>query len=160
MSSKQSDPGIKVVCRNKKARHDYDLGEHYEAGLVLTGTEVKSLRLGKANLTDAYARITDGEIWLINARIDPYPFAHYGNHEPERPRKLLLGKYEIKKLYGRMQERGQSLIPLAIYFKEGWAKVELALATGRRAYDKRQALKQKVADREMARAIRRRFKDE
>jgi len=160
VSSKQSDPGIKVVCRNKKARHDYDLGEHYEAGLVLTGTEVKSLRLGKANLTDAYARITDGEIWLINARIDPYPFAHYGNHEPERPRKLLLGKYEIKKLYGRMQERGQSLIPLAIYFKEGWAKVELALATGRRAYDKRQALKQKVADREMARAIRRRFKDE
>ena len=160
MSRQKTDQSIKVVCRNKKARHDYDLGERFEAGLVLTGTEVKSLRMGRAHLTDAYARIIDGEVWLINARIDPYPFAHYGNHEPEQRRKLLLNKKEIRKLYGRTQERGQSLIPLAIYFKEGWAKVELALATGRRAYDKRQVLKQKTADREMARALRRRTRDD
>jgi len=146
----------KIVCRNKRARYDYELGERYEAGLVLTGTEVKSLRLGKANLTDAYAKVIDGEVWLVNAHISPYPYAHYGNHDPERRRKLLLHAKEIKKIYGKTQERGQALIPLAVYFKNGRAKVELALAQGKRAYDKRQTLKQKEADREMARDIRRR----
>lgn len=153
--SRKPDESVKLVCRNKRARYDYELGDRFEAGLVLTGTEVKSLRLGKAHLSDAYARMIEGEVWLLNAHIDPYPFAHYGNHEPERRRKLLLSKKEIKKLYGRMQERGQTLIPLRIYFKKGWAKVELALAAGRKSYDKRQALKQKTAEREMARALRR-----
>jgi len=152
---RSKNDNVKVVCRNKRARHDYELQERYEAGLVLTGTEVKSLRMGKANLSDAYARVTDGEVWLIKAHISPYPYAHYGNHDPERPRKLLLTAKEIRKLYGRTQERGQALIPLVIYFKEGWAKVELALAKGKKAYDKRQTLKQRDADREMARAIRR-----
>ena len=154
--SRDRDGKVKVVCRNKRASHNYHLGERFEAGLVLTGTEVKSLRLGKAHLTDAYAKVESGEVWLVGVHIDPYPFAHYGNHEPERRRKLLLHQRQIKKLYGRTQERGQALIPLSIYFKAGWAKVELALATGKKAYDKRQALKQKAADREMARAIRRR----
>ena len=146
---------IKVVCRNKRARFDYELKDRYEAGMVLSGTEVKSLRLGKANLTDAYARIIDGEVWLYKAHISPYPFAHFDNHEPERRRKLLLNGKEIKKLYGKTQERGESLIPLSIYFKNGWAKVELALARGKKAYDKRQTMKQKDATREMERAIRR-----
>ncbi|MFH1092398.1 MAG: SsrA-binding protein SmpB [Pseudomonadota bacterium] len=155
--ARQHDEQLKVVCRNKRARHDYHLEERLEAGLVLTGTEVKSLRLGKANLSDAYARIQDGEVWLINAHISPYPYAHFNNHDPERRRKLLLSKKQIKKLYGRSKERGQALIPLSLYFKGGLAKLELAVAKGKRAYDKRQALKQKEADREMARSIRRRI---
>lgn len=149
----------KIVCRNKRARFDYEIEDRYEAGLVLTGTEVKSLRSGKANLTDAYAKFIGGEVWLIKAHISPYPYAHYDNHEPERPRKLLLNKKELKKLYGRIQEKGQALIPLAIYFHKGWAKVEVAVAKGKRSYDKRQTLKQRDADREMARAIRRRDMD-
>ncbi|MEW6264712.1 MAG: SsrA-binding protein SmpB [Thermodesulfobacteriota bacterium] len=156
---KKLEETVKVICRNKRARHEYELGDRFEAGLVLTGTEVKSLRLGKANLTDAYARIEDGEAWLIKAHISPYPFAYYGNHEPERRRKLLLHRKELKKLYGRTQERGQSLVPLAIYFKRGKAKVELALARGKRAYDKRQDVKRREADREMARALRHRQKE-
>ncbi len=156
--SKAKD-NVKVVCRNKRARFDYHLETRYEAGMVLTGTEVKSLRLGKANLSDAYARITNGEVWLINAHISPYPNAHYENHEPERRRKLLLHRKEIRKLFGKTQERGQSLVPLSIYFKEGRAKVELALAKGKRAYDKRQSMKRKDAEREMARAVRRRDYD-
>lgn len=159
MSRAKKDENVKIVCRNKKARHDYQLEERFEAGMVLTGTEVKSLRMGKANLVDAYARIIDGEVWLIKAHISPYPFTHYGNHEPERKRKLLLSSKEIKKIFGKTQERGQALIPLSIYFRKGWAKVELALAKGKRAYDKRQTLKQKEADREVARAIRRRQTD-
>ncbi|MFH1134447.1 MAG: SsrA-binding protein SmpB [Pseudomonadota bacterium] len=150
------DKNIKIVCRNKRARFDYELEDHFEAGMVLTGTEVKSLRHGKASLSDSYAKIEDGEVWLIKANISPYPFAHYDNHEPERKRKLLLKKKEIAKLFSRTQERGQSLIPLAIYFRDGYAKVELALAKGKKIYDKRQDLKRKDADREMARAFRRR----
>ncbi len=155
----KKDESIKIVCRNKRARHDYEVGDRFEAGIVLTGTEVKSLRLGKANLIDSYAKIQDGEVWLINSHITPYPFAHYDNHEPERKRKLLMHKTEIKKLYGQTQEKGRSLIPLAIYFKNGKAKVELALAKGKRAYDKRQTLKERTADREIARAIRHRSSD-
>jgi SsrA-binding protein len=157
--SKKQDSDIKIVCRNKRARYDYELEGRIEAGLVLTGSEVKSLRMGKANLTDAYARIVDGEVWLIKAHISPYPFAHHDNHDPERNRKLLLNQKEIRKMSGRIQEKGQSLIPLAIYFKKGWAKVELALAKGKKSYDKRHTLKERDADREMARAIRRRINE-
>ena len=153
--NKKPETNVKLVCRNKRARHDYELGDRFEAGLVLTGTEVKSLRAGKANLVDAYARLVNGEVWLYKAHISPYPFAHYGNHEPERPRKMLLSKKEIRKLIGRTQEKGQTLIPLAIYFRNGWAKVEVALAKGKREHDKRQTIKQREADREMARTLRR-----
>jgi len=146
---------VKLIARNKKARFNYDLGERYEAGLVLTGSEVKSLRLGKANLTDSYARLKGGEVWLLGAHITPYPFASYDNHLPERPRKLLLHKREINKLAGKIQEQGMSLIPLAIYFKRGRAKVELALAKGKKLHDKRQTMKKRDQQREMARAMRR-----
>ncbi|MGD8561746.1 MAG: SsrA-binding protein SmpB [Desulfarculaceae bacterium] len=145
----------KLVARNKKARFNYELGDRMEAGMVLTGTEVKSLRLGKANLTDSYARIKDGEAWLYSCHISPYPYAAYDNHDPERPRKLLLHKRELRKLAGKVQEQGLSLIPLAIYFKRGRAKVELALAKGKKLYDKRQAMKKRDQEREMARAFRR-----
>jgi len=154
MAKKQRDSDRKIVCRNKRARFDYKIGEVFEAGMVLTGTEVKSLRLGRANLSDAYARVIDGEVWMLNAHISPYPFTRYDNHEPERRRKLLMRKREIKRLYGRTQERGMSLIPLSIYFKEGWAKVELGLAQGKQSYDKRQTLKKRAADLDMARALR------
>jgi SsrA-binding protein len=154
--NKSPEPSVKTVCRNKRARFDYEIGDRYEAGLVLTGTEVKSLRLGKANLTDGYARIQNGEVWLYKAHISPYPFAYYGNHDPERPRKLLLNSKEIRKLVGRTQERGFALIPLSIYFKKGWAKVDLAVAKGKKTHDKRQAIKERDAEREVERAIRRR----
>ncbi|RJX35224.1 MAG: SsrA-binding protein SmpB [Desulfarculus sp.] len=147
--------GIKVVARNKRARFDYELGDRFEAGLVLAGTEVKSLRLGKASLNEAYARIKDGEGWLLGCQIQPYPFAYYDNHEPTRPRKLLLHKRELKRLTGKVAEQGYSLIPLAIYFKQGRAKVELALAKGRKKSDKRALIKKRDQEREMARALRR-----
>lgn len=145
---------IKIVCRNKRARFDYSIGDVFEAGMVLTGSEVKSLREGRANLTDSYARVVDNEVWMINSHISPYPFSGIQNHDPERKRKLLLHRKQIKKLYGQTQEKGWSLIPLAIYFRSGKAKVEIGLAKGKAVYDKRQTLKQRVADREMERAIR------
>lgn len=147
--------GLKVVARNKRARFDYELGDRFEAGLVLTGTEVKSLRLGKASLNEAYVRIKDGEGWLVSCQIQPYPFAYYDNHEPTRPRKLLLHKREIRRLTGKVAEQGYSLIPLAIYFKQGKAKVEIALAKGRKKADKRAVIKKRDQEREMARALRR-----
>lgn len=147
--------GIKLIARNKKARFNYDLGDRYEAGMVLTGSEVKSLRMGKANLTDSYARLKNGEVWLVSCHISPYPFASYDNHEPERPRKLLLHKREISKLSGKIQEQGMSLIPISIYFKRGKAKVELALAKGKKIHDKRQTMKKRDQQREIARAMRR-----
>jgi len=146
---------IKIVARNKKARFNYDLSDRYEAGLVLTGTEVKSLRMGKASLGDAYAKITDGEAWLVGCQIQPYPFAHYDNHEPNRSRKLLLHKSELKRLGGKLAEQGYSLIPTALYFKQGRAKVELALARGKKKHDKRATIKKREQEREMARAIKR-----
>ncbi|UQZ89270.1 SsrA-binding protein [Deltaproteobacteria bacterium Smac51] len=152
--AKKDNDAVKIICQNKKARHEYELGDRYEAGLVLTGTEVKSLRMGKANLTDAYARIIGGEAFLINAHISPYPWAYFGNHDPLRKRKLLLKKQELKRLYGRVQEQGQSLIPLKLYFKDGLAKAELAIARGKKSHDKRQSLKEADAKREMARALR------
>ncbi|MDR1920346.1 MAG: SsrA-binding protein SmpB [Candidatus Adiutrix sp.] len=156
--TKKNSEALKVICQNKKARHEYELGDRYEAGLALTGTEVKSLRLGKANLTDAYVRIINGEAYLVNAHISPYPWAYFDNHDPLRRRKLLLNRQELKRLYGRVQEQGQSLIPLRLYFKNGLAKAELALAKGKKTHDKRHALKEADAKREMARVLRERHK--
>ena len=146
--------GIQIVTQNRKARHDYHLEETFEAGLVLVGTEVKSLRDGRVNLKDAHCSVVDGELWLLNAHISPYPHGTHSNHEPERPRKLLLHKREIKKLIGRIVERGYTLIPTKLYFRRGLAKVEVALARGKRAPDKREVLRRRVQEREMARAIK------
>ena len=146
--------GIKLIAKNKRARFNYELGDRYEAGMVLTGSEVKSLRMGKANLTDSYARLKNDELWLISCHISPYPWASYDNHEPERPRKLLLHRREINKLAGKLKEGGRSLIPLAIYFKGGRAKVELALARGKKLHDKRETLKRRTQEREMERALK------
>lgn len=143
---------IKIVAENRKARHDYVVLEQIEAGLVLTGTEVQSLRLGKVNLKDAYARIKNGEAWLYQVHISPYPFAHHDNHDPLRVRKLLLHRREIDKLYGKVNEQGHTLVPLRIYFKGGRAKVTLALVKGKREYDKRRTIRERDEKREMERA--------
>ncbi|MDR2611672.1 MAG: SsrA-binding protein SmpB [Deltaproteobacteria bacterium] len=140
-----------AICRNRKASFEYELGERYEAGLVLTGTEVKSLRMGKASLIDAYARTSHGECFLVGAHISPYSQTYYGNHDPLRKRKLLLHAKEIKRLDGKTRERGQSLIPLRLYFKNGKAKVELALARGKKTHDKRHAIREADSKREMSR---------
>lgn len=139
---------IKQICANRKARYDYHLLETFEAGLVLVGTEVKSLRAGKANLKDSYGRIEGGEVWLVGVHISPYEQGTHGNHDPERPRKLLLSRREIKRLTGKLQEQGLTLVPLRLYFKGGWVKVELALAKGKRKYDKRETLRRKDQKRE------------
>lgn len=144
----------KAVCVNRKARHDYFIEETYEAGLVLRGSEVKSLRDGKANLKDSYARVLNGEAFLLNAHISPYPAANQFNHEPTRTRKLLLRQQEIRRLAGKVQERGLTLIPLRLYFKNGKAKVELGLARGKKLYDKREALRRKAAEREVERSLK------
>ena len=141
----------RLVCQNKKAYHDYEIMEKMEAGIVLLGTEVKSLREGRANLKDSYAKITRGEVFLYGLHISPYSHASYDNHDPERVRKLLLHNTEIKRLVGKTQERGFSLIPLKIYFSHGRAKVELGLARGKKLYDKRESLKRKEETREMDR---------
>ena len=143
---------IKIVTENRKARHEYHIDEETEAGMVLLGTEVKSLRTGRANLKDSYAKFKDGEIYLYQMHISPYPFATYDNHEPLRIRKLLLNRSEIKKLYGKMKEKGFTLIPLKVYFKNGKAKVSLALARGKRKYDKRDSIKEREIQREIDRA--------
>lgn len=145
---------VKVVCQNKKARHDYQILEVIEAGMVLLGTEVKSLRHGRANLKDSYARIKEGELFLVQSHISPYTHAYYDNHQPDRVRKLLVHKREIKRLQGKTQEKGLTLVPLRIYFKDGKAKVELALARGKKIYDKRESLKRKTEERELERAIK------
>jgi SsrA-binding protein len=145
---------MKVVTTNRRARHDHEILETFEAGLVLLGSEVKSLRDGRANLKDSYAVVRDGELWLVAAHISPYSFARGGGHDPERDRKLLLHRREIERLASKLAEKGLTLIPLRIYFKDGKAKVELGLARGKRLYDKRQALKAKEQRREMERALR------
>jgi SsrA-binding protein len=143
-----------IVCQNRKARHDYFILDTYEAGMVLLGTEVKSLRLGRGNLKDSYARIQGGEVFLHNMHIGAYPFAAHGNHDPLRVRKLLLHKDEIKRLTGKVQEKGQTLIPLDVYFRGGRAKLTLALTKGKRKYDKRQAIRKREEARELQRAKR------
>ena len=144
--------GVKIICQNRKARHDYFIIDEYEAGMVLLGTEVKSLRLGRANLKDSYAKVRGGEVFLYNMHIGAYPFAAYGNHDPVRRRKLLLHKDEIKRLTGKVEEKGQTLVPLQVYFREGKAKVTLALAKGKRKYDKRDAIRKREEKRELERA--------
>ena len=152
------ESGRKLIAQNKKARHDYHLEDFLEAGLVLTGTEVKSLRAGRASLVDAYAAVKDGEVWLHNAHIPEYDQGSWTNHEPRRARKLLLHRSEIAKLIGKTKESGLTLVPLSLYFKDGNAKVEIALARGKRAYDKRQSLAARDAAREIDRAVGRRAK--
>ncbi|KUK41477.1 MAG: SsrA-binding protein [Clostridia bacterium 62_21] len=145
-----------MVCQNRKAWHDYQILETYEAGMVLTGTEVKSLRAGRANLKDSFARIADSELWLENMHISPYEQGNRFNHDPKRARKLLMHKNEIMRLWGRTREKGLALIPLKVYFKDGRAKVELALARGKKIYDKREEIARREARRELERALRRR----
>lgn len=154
MANKKGSPGEQVVCVNRQARHNYFIDEIYEAGLVLRGSEVKSLRDGKANLVDSYARIQKGEAFLVNTHISPYSGANQFNHEPTRTRKLLLHGREIERLSGKTKERGLTLIPLKIYFKDGRAKVELGLARGKKLYDKRETLRRKVAQREVERSLK------
>lgn len=141
----------KIVTENKKARFNYHIIAEYEAGMVLLGTEVKSLRLGRAHLKDAYAKIKKGEIFVHQMHIGPYPFAYYGNHEPLRVRKLLFHKHEIKRLIGKVNEKGFSLIPLRVCFKNGKAKISIALAKGKKAPDKREAIRRRDEKRDMER---------
>ena len=148
--------GHKIVSTNKKAFHDYHIDETLEAGMVLTGPEVKSLRAGKANLRDGYAQLKNGELYLYNVHISPYNFATNMQQDPLRPRKLLLHRREIRKLIGKLHEKGIALVPLKIYFiGNGKAKVELGLARGKKLYDKRAALKEKESSREIERSMRR-----
>jgi len=149
---------IKIIAQNRKARYDYFIEDELEAGLVLKGTEVKSLRLGKANLKDAYARVKEGEVYVYQMHIGPYPFAYYDNHDPLRPRKLLLHKREIKRLYGKVNEKGFTLVPLKIYFKKGKVKLTLALVKGKRKYDKRETIRRRDEKRELDRARKEEFR--
>jgi len=152
-------PGIKVVATNRKALRDFHLDERHEAGLVLTGTEIKSIRAGRVNLSDGYAQPRDGELWLLNVHIAPYdPSGRYG-HEPRRPRKLLLHHREINRLISRVQERGYTIVPVRLYLKGGLAKVEIALARGKRKYDKRQAIAKRDAQRQIDRALKERDRE-
>jgi SsrA-binding protein len=150
------EQGRKIVARNRRARHDYQIEDVYEAGLVLTGTEVKSLRAGRASLADGFAQVTDGEAWLHNVHIPEYLQGTWTNHEPRRIRKLLMHRKEIDRLSRETAERGLTLIPLSLYFSDGKAKVELALARGKRTYDKRHDLAKRDAAREVDRALRQR----
>ena len=146
--------GRKLIAQNKKARHDYSIEDVVECGIVLTGTEVKSLRAGRASLIDGYATVENGELWLAGVHIPEYTQGTWTNHSTRRRRKLLLNRIEIDKLSGKVRESGFTLIPLSLYFKDGNAKVELALAKGKREYDKRQTLKEHDAKREMNQAVR------
>ena len=145
--------GRKVIAQNRKARHDWSVLDTYEAGIVLAGTEVKSLRQGKAQLVDAFATVDDGEVWLRNLHIPEYTEGTWTNHEPRRSRKLLLHRHEIERLVGKIKESGLSLVPLQLYFNDGKAKVELALARGKKAHDKRQDIAERDMQRETDRAI-------
>jgi SsrA-binding protein len=152
------EKGRKVVASNRKARHDYSILETVEAGMALTGTEVKSLRLGRASLVDAFGQVSGGEVFLHAMHIPEYLQGTWTNHEPRRIRKLLLKRAEIDRLVGKVREDGLTMVPLSVYFADGWAKVELGLARGKRTYDKRQDLAKRDADREIARAAGRRSK--
>jgi SsrA-binding protein len=144
--------GRKVVATNRQARFNYEILDTFEAGIALVGSEVKSLRAGQVQLKDSYAWIRDGEVWLENAHISPYSFADKGGHDPERPRKLLLHRREIDRLYGRIREEGLTIVPTQMYFLEGKAKVEIGLAKGKRTHDKRQSIVARQQKREMDRA--------
>ncbi len=150
--------GIKPVVDNRRARHNYHIKETYEAGLVLLGTEVKSLRMGKGNLQDAYAVVQGGEVWVNNFHISPYEKGNQFNHEPLRPKKLLLNRREINRLTGLQQEKGYTLIPLKIFFKNGLAKMDLAVAVGKKLYDKREDIASRDAQRDIQRAMKEKSK--
>ena len=154
-TAKKKDEGdeVQVVCRNKRAFHEYTIQDTLECGIALTGTEVKSLREGQASLEDAYARIDEGEVWLIGSDIPEYSMGNRMNHKPKRPRKLLMHRREIAKFAGKASQRGFTLVPLRMYFKNGRAKVELAVARGKQQHDKRQAQKKAEAQREIRRAM-------
>jgi SsrA-binding protein len=149
----------RVAAENRKARHDYFILETYETGIVLKGTEIKSVREGRANLKDSFARVQNGEILLYNLHISPYEYGNRENHDPLRTRKLLMHRREITRLVGKTQEKGLALVPLRIYFKQGLAKVELALAKGKKLYDKREAIAERETQRELEKAFRERQKE-
>jgi SsrA-binding protein len=153
-----STTAVKTISTNRKARHDYHIDDTFEAGIVLTGTEIKSIRAGRVNLRDSYATIKEGELWLLNTHIAPYQQGTYANHEPRRPRKLLMHRREINRITGKLQERGFTLVPLRLYLKDNLAKVELGLARGKKQYDKRAALREKQTRREIDRAVARHWK--
>lgn len=150
------EKGRTLVAQNKRARHDYHIDATYEAGIVLTGTEVKSLRAGRASLMEGFALVKNGEVWLQNVHIPQYTQGTWTNHAPRRPRKLLLHSDEIAKLIGKTQEAGRTLVPLSLYFSDGKAKVEIALARGKRTHDKRRDIAEREAKRDIERALRRR----
>ncbi|HSE07936.1 MAG TPA: SsrA-binding protein SmpB [Nocardioidaceae bacterium] len=152
------EQGRKLIAQNKKARHDYHIEETYEAGLVLTGTEVKSLRAGRASLVDGFAEVHEGEVWLHSVHIPEYAQGTWTNHSARRKRKLLLNRQEIDKIESRVNEKGLTLVPLSLYFKDGRAKVEIALAKGKKSWDKRHAIAERQAKRETEQAIGRRMK--
>ena len=154
----KSQPGRQILASNRKARHNYSILETFEAGVVLLGTEVKSLRDGRASLADAYAIVDDGEVWLRNLHIPEYHHGSWTNHDPRRTRKLLLHRRQIDVLIGKIRDGNLALVPLALYFSEGKVKVELALARGKRAHDKRQDMARRDAQREVVRALSRRAK--
>lgn len=144
----------RTVVTNRKARHDYFIDETYEAGIVLTGTEIKSVRAGRVNLRDSYVQVKDGELWLVDTHIAPYKEAGRSSHEPKRPRKLLMHRHEINRLQGKVQEKGYTIVPLRLYLKDNkWAKVEIALARGKKLYDKRQAIRKRDIQREVEREL-------
>jgi len=159
MAKTKATSEFENIAENRKARHDYFVEESFEAGIVLLGSEVKSCRAGRVNLRDGYAQVKDGEIFLYNVHISPYEQANRFNHEPLRPRKLLLHKSEIRRLFGLVREKGFTLVPLQMYFKKGKAKVQLALARGKKAYDKRDDIAARDVKREMARALRGKYED-
>jgi SsrA-binding protein len=152
------EQGRKVIAQNRRARHDYAVIEEFEAGVALVGTEVKSLRLGRASLNDAYATVDDGEVWLRGLHIPEYTAGSWTNHEPRRTRKLLLHRKEIERLIGKTREGGATLVPISLYFSDGKVKCELALARGKRTYDKRNDLAKRDADRDIQRAFGRAVK--
>ena len=152
--NRKTNSGLKIICNNRKASFNYFLNEFYEAGLALHGSEVKSLRAGKANISESYALDNHGEIFLVNSHIPSYKESSYNNHDPKRNRKLLLKKREINKLMGRINREGSTLIPTKLYFKKGKAKIEIAVAKGKRQYDKRQVKKKRDWNRERSRYFR------
>jgi SsrA-binding protein len=156
---KQQQSDEKTICVNRKARFDYTIEEKYEAGIILTGGEVKSLRDGRANLKDSYGRVDKGQLFLLNTHISDYKPAHYLNGDPTRTRKLLMHKKEILRLMGKVQEQGLTLIPLRLYFKGGRAKVELALARGKKVYDKRETIREREVRRDIARGMQRNLRE-
>lgn len=151
-------PTIKVVADNRRARHEYEILSTIEAGIELSGTEVKSMRNGRANLQDAFARIEKGELWLYNCHISPYEFGNRNNHDPVRPRRLLAHKREIERLNQLMKEKGLTLIPLKLYFLRNWVKVDLALARGKQLHDKRDAIKERDSKRQLDKLVKQTYR--